>query len=132
VKIEALDHVLNRGKSPVRLFTLAGAVSGLVGGFWLAAGTALVNRLIVGGKPPLSWVPFCVVGFEGTILLGSLANLLGLVLFSRLFRLQTAPYYDPRFSRDRFGLLVSCKAGEVDRLKELLAPALPEEIDVHK
>ncbi|ACH37155.1 menaquinol oxidoreductase complex ACIII, menaquinol-binding membrane protein subunit ActC and DUF3341 subunit ActD [Citrifermentans bemidjiense Bem] len=132
VKIEALDHVLKKRHSPVRLFTLGGAVSGLVGGFWLAGGTALVNRLIVGGKPPLSWVPFCVVAFEGTILLGCLANLLGLALFSRLFRFETAPYYDPRFSRDRFGLLVSCKAGEVDRLKELLAPSLPEEIHVHK
>ncbi|HBA87287.1 MAG TPA: NrfD family oxidoreductase membrane subunit [Geobacter sp.] len=130
VKIEALDSVWKQPKSPVRLFTLAGALSGLVGGFWLAAGTSMVNRLIVGGKPPLSWIPFCVIGFEGTILLGSLANFLGLIIFARLYRLRTVSHYDPRFSRDKFGLVVSCGAKEIDTLKEKLAPALPEEIHV--
>ena len=132
VKIEALDAVLSQPKSPVRLFTLAGALCGLSGGFWLATGTALVNRLVVGGKPPVSLIPFCVVGFEGTILLGSIGNLIGLVLYARLYRLKPAPYYDPRFSRDKFGLLVSCGAGEVESLKEQLAPAAPEEIHVHQ
>ena len=132
VKIEALDEVLKQPKSPVRFFTLAGAISGLVGGFWLAAGTALVNNIVVGGKPPVSFIPFCVIGFEGTILLGSIGNLIGLVIYARLFRLKTAPYYDERFSRDKFGLLVSCHAGEIERLKELLAPAIPEEIHVHQ
>lgn len=131
VKIEALDQVLRQPKSPVRFFTLAGALCGLAGGFWLAAGTASVNRLIVGGKPPVSLIPFCVVGFEGTILLGSLANLLGLVLFARLFRLDTPPFYDPRFSRDKFGLLVSCSSHEIEQLKARLAPVLPEEIHVN-
>jgi hypothetical protein len=131
VKIERLPEVLAQPTSPVRYFTLIGAISGLAGGFWLAGGTAAVNRLIVGGKPFLSWIPFCVVAFEGTILLGSLANLLGLVIYSRLIRLKTAHYYDPRFSRDKFGLLVSCEAGELQRLKELLAPADPEELHVH-
>lgn len=130
VKIEALDEVLRQKKSPVRFFTLAGALCGLAGGFWLAAGTALVNRLVVGGKPPVSFIPFCVVGFEGTILLGSLANLLGLVLFARLYRLEPPHGYDPRFSRDRFGLLVSCSSHEIGRLEEILAPAAPEEIHV--
>ena len=132
VKIEALDEVLAQPKSPVRYITLIGALCGLGGGFWLAGGTALVNSLIVGGKPPLSWIPFCVIAFEGTILLGSLANLAGLVYFSRLTRLRTAPYYDIRFSRDKFGLLVSCGSDELDRLKELLTPIDPEEIHVHR
>jgi hypothetical protein len=132
VKIEALDHVLKQPQSPVRYITLIGAISGLAGGFWLTLGTAAVNNLIVGGKPPNSLIPYCVVGFEGTILIGSIANLIGLVIYARLFRLKTAPYYDPRFSRDKFGLLVSCNAAETDRLKQLLAPAAPEEIHVHQ
>ncbi len=132
VKIEELSGVMKHAKSPVRWFTLVGALAGLSGGFWLAAGTALVNGLVVGGKPPVSLVPFCVVGFEGTILLGCLANLAGLVLFARLFRLEPHPFYDPRFSRDKFGLLVSCGADEYERLKELLAPAHPEELHVHQ
>ncbi|GFO54048.1 hypothetical protein GMSM_10550 [Geomonas sp. Red276] len=132
VKIEELKDVLRQPKSPVRVITLIGGISGLLGGFWLAGGTALVNALIVGGKPPLAWIPFCVIGFEGTILLGSLFNLAALIFYSRLYRLKTAPFYDDRFSRDRFGLLVSCPADEVAKLKELMMPALPEEFHVHQ
>jgi molybdopterin-containing oxidoreductase family membrane subunit len=132
VKIEALDEVLAQPKSPVRLVTLIGAICGLLGGFWLAGGTALVNALIVGGKPPVALIPFCVIGFEGTILMGSLANLCGLLYFSRLYSAKTAPYYDERFSRDRFGLLVSCGSGDLRRLKGLLEPCDPEEIHVHQ
>jgi molybdopterin-containing oxidoreductase family membrane subunit len=131
VKLEQLETVLCQPKSPVHLFTLAGAVSGLIGGFWLAIGTAQVNHLIVGGKPPVSIIPFCVIGFEGTILLGSLANLLGLVIFARLYRIRTAPFYDPRFSRDKFGLLINCSAGQALQVKKLLDPAAPEEFHVH-
>jgi Ni/Fe-hydrogenase subunit HybB-like protein len=132
VKIEQLHTVLRQPKSPVRYFTLAGALSGLAGGFWLAIGTAQVNSLVVGGKPPVSLIPYCVVGFEGTILLGSIANLIGLVIYARLFSTKTPPYYDRRFSRDKFGLLISCSADQVEQLKVILAPAEPEEIHVHQ
>ena len=132
VKIVELDKVLRQPKSPVRYFTLAGALAGLAGGFWLAIGTATVNHLIVGGKPPVSLIPYCVIGFEGTILLGSIANLIGLMIYARLFRTETSAYYDRRFSRDKFGLLISCDADQVERLKGLLGPAEPEEIHVHR
>ena len=132
VKVEEAEKVMGHPKSPVRFWTLAGAISGLAGGFWLAIGTALVNSLIVGGKSPVSVIPYCVVGFEGTILLGSIANLIGLIVHSRLFRLKTATHYDKRFSRDHFGLLVTCGEAEVDRLQQLLTAASPEEIHVHR
>ncbi|HEY3308520.1 MAG TPA: quinol:electron acceptor oxidoreductase subunit ActD [Desulfuromonadaceae bacterium] len=132
VKLGELDRVMALPKSPVRFWTLTGALSGLAGGFWLAIGTALVNSLVVGGKPPVSLIPYCVIGFEGTILLGSIANLIGLILHSRLFRLKLSPHYDRRFSRDKFGLLIGCKAGELDRLQLLLAKAYPEEMHVSR
>lgn len=132
VKVMAVENVMGRPKSPVRFWTLAGALCGLAGGFWLAIGTGLVNSLIVGGKSPVSIIPYCVIGFEGTILLGSIVNLLGLVFHSRLFRFRTAPHYDPRFSRDRFGLLVTCRRDEIERVRQLLAASSPEEIHVHR
>ena len=55
-----------RGKSPVRFWTLIGGLCGVVGGFAPAIGTALVNGLIVGGKHPVSIIPYCIAGFEGT------------------------------------------------------------------
>jgi hypothetical protein len=47
----AVDRLLYGRASPVRLWTLAGALLGMASGFALAILTALVNRLIVGGKP---------------------------------------------------------------------------------
>lgn len=50
VKLEEVERVMRRPKSPVRFWTLAGALAGLAGGFWLAIGTAQVNNLIVGAS----------------------------------------------------------------------------------
>ncbi|UFS70374.1 DUF3341 domain-containing protein [Geomonas sp. RF6] len=132
VKVEEVHKVMGHPKSPVRFWTLAGALAGLSGGFWLAIGTATVNSLVVGGKVPVSPIPYCVVAFEGTVLLGSLFNLVGMIFHTRLFRAKTRPFYDRRFSRDRFGLLVTCSGGEVEILQKLLLTAQPEEIHVHR
>ncbi|MBJ6726099.1 quinol:electron acceptor oxidoreductase subunit ActD [Geomesophilobacter sediminis] len=130
-KIEKVAELLGHHNSPVRYWTLIGAISGLLGGFWLAVGTALVNSLIVGGKPPASLIPYCVIGFEGTILLGSIFNLVGMLVHARLFSIKVRPEYDRRFSRDRFGLLVGCTVPEVERLKTLLSENAAEELHVH-
>jgi len=131
VKIDAVDKVLGRPKSPVRFWTLIGALAGLGGGLWLAIGTALVNNIIVGGKPPVAIIPYSVIAFEGTILLGSIANLVGLILNARLYRLNVGPFYDRRFSRDKFGLLISCGEKNLQSLRELLSGASAEEVHVH-
>jgi molybdopterin-containing oxidoreductase family membrane subunit len=129
IKLEQADRILGRGASPVRYWTLVGAILGLSGGFTLAIGAALVNGLIVGGKHPVSIIPYCVVGFEGTILIGSLVNLAGLWYHCRLGR-RLRFGYDPRFSRDKFGLLLACEVGEVEEARRLLASLGPEEVYV--
>jgi molybdopterin-containing oxidoreductase family membrane subunit len=86
LRLNQAEGILEMQTSPVRYWTLAGALSGVTGGFALAIGTALVNSLIVGGKQPVSIVPYCIPGFEGTILLGSIANLIGVVYHARLGR----------------------------------------------
>ena len=132
VKLDEVEHVMRQPKSPVRFWTLAGALAGLTGGFALAIGTSQVNNLIVGGKPAVSLIPFCVIGFEGTILLGCVANLIGLVLHARLFRQRLSPFYDHRFSRDRFGLLIRCTPIQLGHLQGLLEKSAPEEVHVHQ
>ena len=87
---------------------------GFAGGFALAIGSALVNSLIAGGKHPVSIIPYCIVGFEGTILIGTLANLAGVLYYARLGRPRLPAAYDASFSRDRFGLFVACNSGEVE------------------
>lgn len=129
VKLAKLERLLGYEKSPVRFWTLAGALTGLIGGFSLAIGTALVNSLIVGGKHPVSIIPYCIVGFEGMILLGSLANLIGFFVYSRPYHRKKMPY-DPRFSRNMFGLVVSAEAAEFSRMKQVLSETKPEEMKV--
>lgn len=73
-----------------------------------------------------------MIAFEGTILLGCLANLLGLVLHARLYRRTLSPFYDPRFSRDRFGLLIRCTPVQLELLPGLLENYSPEEMHVHQ
>ena len=100
-----LFDVLAQKVSPVRLFTLFGALAGTAFGFFYAISTSLDWPLIVGGKPIVSWPPFIVIGFETTILIGSLVTVGGMFLLAGLPKLGRAPGYDPRFSDDKFGVV---------------------------
>jgi molybdopterin-containing oxidoreductase family membrane subunit len=130
MRLEAVEDALGRRTSPVRYWTLIGAVSGCIGGFALAIGSALVNGLMAGGKHPVSIIPYCIVGFEGTILCGTLANLAGVLWHARLGRPTLPAGYDERFSRDRFGLLVACGLHEADAVRSALAPCGAEDMRV--
>jgi Protein of unknown function (DUF3341) len=114
--------------SPVRLFTLVGAITGTVTGFWLTIWSSIKWGLVVGGKPVVSIPPFVVIAFELTILLGGLCTLLALLLLSRLPRLGRSPHYDPRFTADRFGVEVACPADQVRAAEEILRRAGAEEV----
>jgi molybdopterin-containing oxidoreductase family membrane subunit len=118
--------------SPVRYWTLFGALAGLAGGFWLAIGAALVNGLIVGGKMPVSIVPYCIIGFEGLILIGSISNFIGLIVHCRLGRCcgPIPAMYDRRFSRDHFGLFIPATAEQREQARAVLAQSQPEELHV--
>jgi len=128
-KIEPLLKIMGRSRSPIRYFTLAGAVSGALLGFWLAAGTAGVNNLFVGGKGPAAYIPFMITTFEGLILLGSLVNLAAFIWLSGMFRLTPPPVYDQRFSRDKFGLFVQCSGAGKEKALAILEPTGAEEIN---
>jgi hypothetical protein len=92
--------------SAVRYFTLCGGLLGIISGLALAVYTVLQYRFIVSGKPIVPWIPFVVIAFEFCILLGVLITLTGLAITAKLPRLHLPPAYDPRFSVDRFGVLV--------------------------
>jgi molybdopterin-containing oxidoreductase family membrane subunit len=134
IRVEAAEHLLGRGKSPVRMFALAGGLTGMAAGFGLATFAAMRNSLIVGGKWPFAPIPYMIPAFEGTILLGALGNLAGLLVSARLYRvwqlLGPAPVLDPRFTRDRFGLFVACQPEDLPRLRHAVAASRPEDIHV--
>ena len=106
-----LEEAIYKGKpSPVRWFTMTGAIFGGTMGFSLASITHLNWPMIIpAGKPLVSIPAFIVITFESTVLWGCLFTLLGMVLLTRLHtagKLQVE-VCDPRFSDDKFGLVIN-------------------------
>ena len=131
VPLEELEEALTGHglpRSPVRLFTLVGAITGTASGFALTIWSSLKWNLITGGKPVVSIPPFVIIAFELTILLGGLCTLLGLLVTAKLPKLGGSPRYDPRFTVDRFGVEVACAPGDVRAVQEILRHAGAEEV----
>jgi len=126
--VAEIQDALKKGPSPVRYFTLFGGLFGLISGFALAVYTVLQWRFIVSGKPIIPWIPFVIVGFEFLILCGVLVSFIGLLLLCRLPQKKLPDHYDPRFSDDRFGLLIYYTHPERERISGLLKEAGAEEI----
>jgi molybdopterin-containing oxidoreductase family membrane subunit len=130
----AAHRAVPAGPWPARgvfLAALAGALVGFGLGLWVPLATAREFALVVGAKPVPPLPAYLVVaGFLlllGASLGGGAAFLLfGVVRRGRVDRLERA--FDPRFSRDRFGVFVGCDAGRAPLAEELLAASGAEEI----
>ena len=106
-----LEDAIHKGKpSPVRWFTMTGAIFGGTMGFSLQSITHLNWPMIIpAGKPLVSIPAFIVITFESTVLWGCMFTLLGMILLTRLHtagKLQIE-VCDPRFSDDKFGLVIN-------------------------
>jgi hypothetical protein len=123
-----IQKALGQDPSPVRYYTLFGGLFGLLSGFSLAIYAALQWKLVVSGKPIIPWVPFVIVGFEFLILFGVFLSFAGMLIHSRLPRRRLPVYHDPRFSDNRFGLLISCGFRDREKWAGLLREAGAEEI----
>lgn len=125
-----VQEALKLQPSPIRYFALAGGVLGIVAGFGLASYAHLEWKFITSGKPVLSWISFFVIAFEGCILGGVLATVIGMIVKNRLFHFRLPEVYDSRFSQDQFGLFVTCQEAEVDEVSMLLRDSGAEEVRV--
>ncbi len=105
---EIAELIYEGRPSPVRWWTMIGAITGGIGGFSLASLSSTVWPMAIpGGKPIVSVPPFMVITFECTVLLGALATLLGLLYHCRLPAVgMDEELTDPRFMNDHFGILV--------------------------
>ena len=130
VPVHEIEDVLERDRpvSKVRLFTLIGALTGTVSGFFLTIWSSMVWGITLGGKDPVSIPPYVVIAFEMTILFGGIATLIGMVTLGRLPRFTPSPTYDPRFTNDRFGVAVHCAPERAKSVREILAGAGAEEV----
>jgi hypothetical protein len=126
-----LEHALEQGPSLVRWVTFGGAVLGLTGGFSLCIYSVTSYPLVVGGKELISLPPFVVIGYESMILLGALANLVGMLALTRLPQVKSKAPYDPRFSEDRIGIWVPCTSDDAPRVEQMLRGQGAEEVKRH-
>lgn len=123
-----LEEALGYGESPVRVFTLVGALTGTAAGFAFTIFSVLDWPLVTGGKPILSIPAFVVIAFEMTILFGALATLIGLFINMKLPRVRPPVVYDPEFTNGRFGIYVSAPLKRKDEVRKILDSAEPVEL----
>ena len=128
IHFSEIQQILGHKPSTVRYLCLAGGILGGVSLVSLAVYAHLSFRLVTGGKPILAWIPFVVVFFEGTVLLAVIFAVAAWILKGRLPRVRLHAAYDPRFSEDRFGILVGYQGEEREAIRELLMEAGAEEI----
>ncbi len=129
IHFSEIQEVMGHKPSRVRYFTLAGGILGGLSLVSLAVYAHLSFRLVTGGKPILAWIPFVVVFFEGTVLLAVIFTVVAWILHGRLPRVRLPGAYDPRFSEDRFGVLVAYgPPNERDIILKLLKDAGAEEV----
>jgi len=110
---EHIPEALGLARSPVRLWVLLGGIAGCLSGFWLTIGLSLAYPHRTGGMPIVSIPPSGLVGF---------------FVHGGFPRLAPLPGYDPRFSGDRFGVLVDCRGADRAQIEAALRQAGATEV----
>lgn len=123
-----IEDAVAEPESIVRFFTLFGAMLGTACGVGFTVLTSSAWPIPVSAKPIVSIPPYIVIMFELTILMGAASTLLGLLINSRLRRNAPRSMYDPRFTDDKFGVMVTCGKDKIKKAEEILSSEGAEEI----
>lgn len=124
IDLESVEELMPRRGSMVRFYATVGALIGMASFFFMCTASALIYSLVTGGKPPLSNVPYVVVTYEGTILLGGVAAFLAVLALARLWPREPrwnggqAPW--ARFVGDSFGIVVDCGPEQRCEVRDIL------------
>ena len=82
--VHGVEEIVAMPPSPLKFFTLCGAIIGFVTGMTLTIYTVMHWPLITSGKPLVSLPPYLIIAFELTILIGGLMSFAGFLLLARL------------------------------------------------
>ncbi len=123
-----LEEALGYDQSPVRVFTLVGALTGAATGFAFASWTSMDWPLVTGGKPILSIPAYVIIAFELMVLFGALSTVIGLFINTRLPNTKPLIVYDPEFSSGRFGIHVPASTDRMSEAKSILEKYTPVEL----
>ena len=126
----ALEEATSHTRSPIRIISLIGAMTGLTAGFALAILCSLDWPIRVSAKDIVTPPAFFVVGYECTILFGAIFTLMAMLHFSRVPDLFRKVGYDPRFTRDKFGVVVGCESEQIEDVKKKLLDVGADEVEV--
>ncbi|MBI2842328.1 MAG: DUF3341 domain-containing protein [Armatimonadetes bacterium] len=126
--LDDIGPLMPSRRSIVRGVATTGALIGLTTFFYVCVATSLIYNLIVGGKPPVSNVPFVIVGYEGTILLGAMAALFSVLTLAKLSSSEPPVDHDPRLTGDTFGIDVITDEERREEVVEILRSAGATEI----
>ena len=117
-------------KSRIGLWVLLGALTGALGGFAMTIGLSSAwYPHVTGGMPIVSLPPFVIIAFEMMILFGALGGAVAFFVHTRLPQLEAFAGYDPRFSEDRFGMVVHSPAGRAAEVERLLLGVGADEVE---
>jgi hypothetical protein len=122
------SHALQPPPSPVRRYTLIGALSGAVFGYWIAIWGSNYWPIVVGGKAISSWIPYTIFAFELMVLVGGLSTVAGLFIHSRVPRLTMTVGYDPRFTGSYYGVWVECAPERLGDAESIMRQAGAQEV----
>jgi len=116
-----LEEVIGARPVFVQRFTFIGAVLGAIGGFLLTAGLSQATFTVQpqGGKAIIPFPTDLVIIYEGTILLGVLATVLGFFLGAKLLR-RGGTLYSSKVSEDQVGLWVEVLDSHYEKVKTML------------
>jgi len=123
-----IEHALGYGQSPVRVWTLAGALTGAATGFAFTMWTSADWPLVVGGKPIISIPAYIPIVFEMTVLFGALSTIIGLFVLTRLPNLKPSVVYDPEFTAGRYGVYVEADGSRLEEARKIMNAEEPIEL----
>lgn len=116
----AIEQAVGKPKSFISRFTLIGSLTGVTFAYFMQIWCAYNWPLVIGGKPFASIPAYTIIGFELNILLGGLFTVLSLMFFGMWRSRKGHEAYQPGFSGDQFGCVVSCHGDQVARAQDVL------------
>lgn len=128
--IHSLDHEVDDSDSPIRFIVLIGGITGMTLAFLMQWWMGLDWPIRVSAKPPFALPPSTIIMFELTVLIGALSNLAAIFFFCKLPNFNLGRGYDPRFTDDKFGVVIEAEGdAAVAAAEALLREAGAEEVN---
>jgi hypothetical protein len=134
--VEGLAEALGFHRNRIPAVVFIGGLLGGLGGFFMQWFSAVIHfPLNIGGRPLNSWPAFIPITFETTVLMASLAAVLGMLGLNGLPRPHHPVFNVPSFalaSRNRFFLCLQARDPlfDVDATRRFLEELNPQEISV--